>query len=365
MKTTPRSPLAAVLCAALLATAGCSDDDGGGPPPPTATAQPASTGTATAAPATRTATIAPTSAPTQAATATGTPTSGPATATPAAATPTATGEAVETPTAGEATATPDGPPAAGRIVFSVIDFSTFFADLWVINSDGTGRTNITNSADDSEGQPRWSPDGTKIVFTCNAGICAANADGSGRVVVAAGERLFYPSWSHDGSRIAFTNLRALEVVDADGGNRTVVVPADGEIEVTSPSWSPADDRLAFCSNRIATGGESSLEIYAVGDDGSGLERLTDDQTENAHADWSLADVIAFDSNRGGQAGIYTLDPASGEEQFLLDGSFPAWNADGSSLVYFTFAGLRVANADGSGDQAVPNTSSEDVSPDLD
>jgi len=41
----------------------------------------------------------------------------------------------------------------------------FQLDIYVMNSDGSGLTNITNAPDSDEEAPAWSPDGTKIVYT--------------------------------------------------------------------------------------------------------------------------------------------------------------------------------------------------------
>src|ERR671921_2341132 len=50
------------------------------------------------------------------------------------------------------------------------------ADLWVMDAEGTNQSNLTNTPDTNEGQPAWSPDGTKIAFT---GPGELNEDGSG------------------------------------------------------------------------------------------------------------------------------------------------------------------------------------------
>jgi len=54
-------------------------------------------------------------------------------------------------------------------------------DIWVINSDGTGETRLTEEGS-TDGLPAWSPDGTFIAFLSNRGgtwaIWVMNADGS-------------------------------------------------------------------------------------------------------------------------------------------------------------------------------------------
>ena len=49
----------------------------------------------------------------------------------------------------------------GQIAFAFSEFCCDF-DIWVMNPDGTGQTNLTNTPTASEGDPSWSPDGTKI-----------------------------------------------------------------------------------------------------------------------------------------------------------------------------------------------------------
>jgi WD40-like Beta Propeller Repeat len=62
------------------------------------------------------------------------------------------------------------------------------SDIYVVNSDGTGQTNLTSSKTIIEDEPSWSPDGKQITFTrTDAGdvyadqdVYLMNADGSGR-----------------------------------------------------------------------------------------------------------------------------------------------------------------------------------------
>jgi dipeptidyl aminopeptidase/acylaminoacyl peptidase len=129
-----------------------------------------------------------------------------------------------------------GPAAAGaaRVVhpglmrsslgdrLSLRGFGT--ADIYVMNTDGSGKTNLTNDpADDYS--PTWSPDGTKIAFARFAGeqseIYAMNSDGSGQTNLTNNPADdFSPAWSPDGTKIAFTRF--------DGGQAEIfVMSADG------------------------------------------------------------------------------------------------------------------------------------------
>lgn len=84
-------------------------------------------------------------------------------------------------------------------------------ELCIINADGTGQTNLTNTPDVDEMYPHVSPDGTKICFVTDEGrardkvrhVYYMNIDGSERVHVAEYAR--DPCWSFDSKSIAYLN----------------------------------------------------------------------------------------------------------------------------------------------------------------
>ena len=184
-------------------------------------------------------------------------------------------------------------------------------DLYVINADGTGETQI--SADTAnEAQPAWSPDGTKIAFVTdrdgNNEIYVMNADGTNvrrlTTNAAADEQ---PAWSPDGGKIAFVSTRSgntdVWVMDSTGANPAPLTN-DAAVDVL-PVWSPDSTRIAFQSNR-----SGDFAIFVMNADGSGITQLTDAGVADGAPAWSPDGTrIAFESD----GDVWVL---------LLDGSRP-------------------------------------------
>ena len=158
-----------------------------------------------------------------------------------------------------------------RIVFSNLAFDNF--EIYVMDADGGNRENLTNHPVHDVG-PDWSPDGTKIAFvsrrTGEYQIYVMDADGTNQIRLTDGPRdKWQPDWSPDGGKIAFSvddGVYRIDVMDANGDNRVVL-----EHEASGASWSPDGGKIAFISGR-----DGGREIYVIGADGQGLERVTHD-----------------------------------------------------------------------------------------
>ena len=156
-------------------------------------------------------------------------------------------------------------------------------DLYSMNADGTNVVQLTDAPGDDDA-PRWSPDGSIILFTSerdgNSELYTMDPDGSNQTrltTTAADER--WPTWSPDGSQIAFSSGGQLVTMDADGANRTAL--GTGIVAAGQPDWSPDGSSL------VATGHTgSAFDVYVVDLATSDTTNLTDSDLSEGHPSWS-------------------------------------------------------------------------------
>ena len=227
-------------------------------------------------------------------------------------------------------------------------------EIWVMNADGSGQTNLTDSPGTEDFDATWSPDGTKIAFVscCLGGgveIHVMSADGSGRVQLTHGEtdEMLGPAWSPDGSKIAFFGddplgraLYQLFVVNADGSDVTQITTELGAS--SDPDWSPDGSKLGFTRLSPADGGGFPCcgQVYVMNPDGTGQTQLTGPDEPSFEAPENVHPVWAPDGTR--------IAFSSNREAF---GRFDVWtiDPDGASELQVTTSGR-----DGLGDwQPIP------------
>jgi Tol biopolymer transport system component len=81
-------------------------------------------------------------------------------------------------------------------------------DIYVMDVDGGNQRNLTAN-DTHDDNPSWSPDGSRIVYDCDA-ICVLDlATGEVAVLTSGVSRPSTPAWSPDGSMIAFVAVRPM------------------------------------------------------------------------------------------------------------------------------------------------------------
>lgn len=160
------------------------------------------------------------------------------------------------------------------------------------------------------GNPSFSPDGQRIVFSLPAAggqqIVSIDTQGSDRRDLTQGVALNdWAAFSPDGREIAFGSNR-------DGNFEIYAMRADGTQvrRLTDnpafdfrPTWSPDGRQLAFTSNR-----DGNYEIYTMDSNGSRLARLTENPERDDFAAWDFAGrQVAVVSERQGEFDIYLYD----------------------------------------------------------
>lgn len=148
---------------------------------------------------------------------------------------------------------PEWSPDGKRILFLSLTASGS-RYVSVMNADGTGARRLSTDAG-CAGQvedARWSPDGSRIVYSCGASygvnIYVMNADGTGPVALTPPGVFgsYYPSdigpvWSPNGDRIAFSSPRGTFsyqafVMPASGGIPAQVT--NGTVGTFVSDWGP-------------------------------------------------------------------------------------------------------------------------------
>ncbi len=220
-------------------------------------------------------------------------------------------------------------PVGSQLAYSSLAAGN--GDIFVLDVDGGGALNVTHDTR-RDMYPSWSPDGTKIVyssvdplFVFGAHIWVVNADGTGKTDLTPGTSVgglsnLQPEWSPDGTKIAFTSVDDIVVMDADGSDRTVL--ASAQSQDWHPTWSPDGSKIAFTSNRT-TGDPNVFDLYVMDADGSNVQRLTDLHTRIEDPVWSPdGQYIMFTLDAGGNRGLWMVDADGSNLRSHTDG--PGW-----------------------------------------
>jgi Tol biopolymer transport system component len=226
-------------------------------------------------------------------------------------------------------------------------------EIYVINPDGTGLTNLTNDPA-FDIRPAWSPDRTQIAFSRDLTLWIMNADGSDQHQIYGGWAST-ATFSPDGQRVAFTTLidgqTDIAVIDIDGTGYANLTNTPESNESFS-AWRPTGGLIAFTSNRDHPGTPSGPiprdSLYVMNEDGSGVTRLTNWPGNAGNPSWSPDGTrLVFDSGLapGGQPGIFVIN-VDGTGLFRLPTrpgkglgvSFEAsWSPSGTRVVFQAIA----------------------------
>ena len=180
--------------------------------------------------------------------------------------------------------------ADGRLALDLI------GELWTVPLGGGAATRITGDAG-GVSRPRWSPDGTQLLYTAN--------DNGER-----GLRIHTPA---SGVTRALTGSRFLDL---------------------HPAWHPRGERVVFASDRR----DSGLDIWEA-DIATGLQwRLSDRPGDETDPAWSRDGRDLTYVWRDGDQWALVLRRHGEPEEILVSGSEriagPSWRPDGSLIMFW-------------------------------
>jgi TolB protein len=255
------------------------------------------------------------------------------------------------------------------------DMASGTVDIFTAHADGSQKHQLTSDAG-FNGGPALSPDGSLVAFESDRGdfpaqegIYVMRADGSGvRRLTSTPDNALYdsePRFSPDGSRVVFYRLRQSREPHGGSGGRygpvgnrgaIFVVNVDGTglrrltawgHDLGAPDWSPDGRLIAY--NGVFDARPGTLnEIYTMRPDGSDVRQVTHNTRWTAAgssfslgSDWqptwspsgSRLLYVHFDSTAGCcTIDLWTIRPDGTDAQpaFIDDGydDWPSWGSVG-------------------------------------
>jgi Tol biopolymer transport system component len=231
-------------------------------------------------------------------------------------------------------------PDGQTIVFELL------GDLYTIPIDGAEATRIT-SGQGYDMQPRYSPDGSQLVFVSDRdgseNLWLSNADGSDAYQLTDGERESYlsPVWTPDGAYVMATKGTQQWLYNAGGGSGVQVTGhrAEGAPAPAAHFGAAfgADERYVWLNLRGNLGGGLTADGFVGGSSGLGLDPA--EAWGGTEASFGPDHTPRSSARQVGSYQIGLLDRETGRvfvRTHELEGAFrPMPSPDGRWLAYAT------------------------------
>ena len=219
-------------------------------------------------------------------------------------------------------------------------------EIWVMDYDGANQRQLTALKSISL-TPRWSPDASRIAFTCFAPYAGVTSAQICMYSLDTGKQVSFPrfrgtnstpAWSPDGTQILFSSSMLgnpeLFVSDINGGRPKRLTIANGAS--ISPTWNPRTGQtIAFVSDR-----DGYPQLFLMNSDGTSTTKLDlPDMGYVIDPAWAPnGQLLAFSWRRpSGNYDIYVMDAASQQLVELTRdqgrNERPSWAPDGRHIVF--------------------------------
>ncbi|HEX6644262.1 MAG TPA: hypothetical protein VF037_06275, partial [Gemmatimonadales bacterium] len=165
-----------------------------------------------------------------------------------------------------------------------------------------------------QSQPKWSPDGTRVLFLSRGGAFSAPSFGGPslqEVPAHVSGDINWAAWSPDGGRIGYTVGDSVFVQTPGEASRFIATAP----EISLCSWSPDGGALACASGNLQYalanqqfGNLSPSQLLLINVSDGSVDTLTDRSASNQSPVWLDDERLVFVSNRHGPRDLYMMRP---------------------------------------------------------
>ena len=174
--------------------------------------------------------------------------------------------------------------------------SGVLSKIFLMNADGSNQVQLRTGIPSGAGEfLYWSPDGSKIAFVSasDGQIYTVNVDGTGltQLTDSYSYTIGSPEWSPDGTKILFGAYDSrtggkydIFVMNADGSEIQNLTNQPTSHD-RAPTWSPDGRDIAFMRDQDGMYQGNDSEIWRMRADGSSVTQLTRNTAEDFEPDW--------------------------------------------------------------------------------
>ncbi len=150
--------------------------------------------------------------------------------------------------------------------------------IWKMKVDGSDTRRIAYEPAMGEiRMPHWSVDGEKIVHvrylvdTFSSEVFVMDTSGTNPLRLTFNNASdYYPKYSPDGSKIVFVSNAQIWVMDSSGNNLLQLTLKGGNY----PAWSPDGNYIVFTRNNFAEFGDENGHLWIMDSNGENIRQLT-------------------------------------------------------------------------------------------